>query len=285
MIKWVIRLALVVVVLLIVLAISGVVYIDSAARRAVEVAATRSLGVDTKLGSMSVGIATSSVTLGDLEVANPAGYTSPHFLKLDSGKVAVSLNTLMKDQVVVPELTLEGVDVYLEKKDGKANYQVIMDNLGLDQPVPPEEQKKYIINELNLKNITVHASLLPVGGSLTNTKIHIPEIKLKDVGSDTGGGILLGDLTEVIVKAIMQAIVDKSGELPATIVAELGAGLGKLEDIQARSLEVIGGASNEIQKGIGEASKSINKAAEGLGNLLGGKKESSDTPKESEQKN
>ncbi len=270
--KLLIKLAAVVVILLIVVVVGVVFYIDAAARRAVEVAATRSLGVETKLGSMSVGIASSSVTLGDLNVANPTGYSSPHFLKLDKGTVAVSLGTLMKDRVVVPVLNLEGVDMYLEKKDGKANYQVIMENLGLDQPVPPEEQKKFVINELTLKDITVHASLLPVGGSLSSTKVVIPEIKLKDVGSESGGGILLGELSEVIVKAIMQAVIEKSGDLPASIVSELGAGLGKLEDIQAKGMEVIGGASNEIQRGIGEASKNINKAAEGLGNILGGKK-------------
>lgn len=287
--KLVLKLAAAVVVLLIIVAVCAVFYVDSIAKSAVEYAGTDALGVDTTLSSIDVGIMSGKVSLTDLNVANPAGqdFNSPRFFHLKDASVAVSLGTLMKDKVVVPSLKLDGMEMNLEKKSGKANYQIIMDNLskGEAKPTEPAEPgkaapaKKFVIQELELTNITVSADLLPLGGALTKTKLTIPKIRLTDVGSESEGGVVLKDLSGIIIKAIMQAVIDKSGDLPASMVAELGKGLGGLKDIQAKGLETIGGVSDDLNKTIGEAakgvgdvSKSVDEVTKGLGDLFGGKK-------------
>lgn len=293
--KLILKIAAVLLILVIVAVVGVFFYIDSIAKRAVEYASTSALGVPTTLDSISVGVFTGSVSLDDLNVANPAGqsFSSPHFLHLDSGSVAVSLGTLRQDTVVVPSLKLDGMEMYLEKKGDKANYQIIMDNLGKAEAEPDDTApaKKFVINEMVLTNISVEADLLPLGGALTKTRITIPEIRLTDVGSESEGGVVLKELSGVVIKAIMQAVIDKSDVLPAALIADLGKGLGELEDIQADTLKTIGGVSDDLNKTIGEGTKAIgdvseeiNKVSKGLEGLLGGKKEKKDDVKEEDKK-
>lgn len=281
--KKLLKIAAVLVVLLIVALVACVIYIDSVARSGVEYAATRALGVKTSLGDMDVSILGSRVEMENLIVQNPEGFDAKNFLELDQGQVAVSLGTLTKKRVVIPTLHLKGLEMFLEKKDGKANYQVIMDNLAL-KPVPPEDAKTYVINDLLLTDITVHANLLPVGGQLTQKSITIPEIQLRDVGSDNAGGVALEKLTGIIIQAVMEGVIKNAGDLPVGLVAELGQGLGKLEEIPAQGVKIIEQSGNELKESVGEAAKDINKAVEGLGGLLGGKKKDAakDAPKDAQ---
>lgn len=282
--KLVLKLLAVLVILLIVVVVGVVFYIDSIAKRGVEYAATSAMGVQTTVDSVSVGILGGTVDLDNLKVANPAGqnFTSPHFFNLKEGSLAVSLGTLRQDKVIVPLLKLDGMAMYLEKKGDKANYQMIMDNLskGEAEPADASEEassKKFVIKEMVLSNVSVTADLLPLGGALTKTTIKIPEIRLTDVGSESEGGVVLKELSGIVIKAIMQAVIDKSDVLPAALIADLGKGLGELKDIQAKGLETIGGISNDLNKTIGEATKgvgdvteSVDKVTKGLGGLLGG---------------
>lgn len=272
----------VLVILLVVALVACVIYIDSVARSGVEYAATRALGVQTTVGSMDVSILGSRVEMENLVVQNPQGYDAKNFIELDTGEVAVTLATLTKKQVVIPTLHLDGLEMHLEKKAGKANYQVIMDNLALE-PVPPEDAKQYVINDLLLTNITVHANLLPVGGQLTQKSVIIPRIELRDVGSENAGGVALEKLTGIIIQAVMEGVIKNAGDLPVDLVADLGSSLGKLEAIPAAGVEVIEQSGDEIKESIGEAAKDLNKAAEGFGNLLGGKKKDAEKKAQEEK--
>ena len=107
---------LVVVVLLVV---GAFFWIDSIAKAGVETGGTYALGVDTTLDGMDVGVLSGGVEMSALNVANPTGFESPHFLHLGTGRVAVSLGSLTEDKVVVPEFTLSGLSLNLESKSGK----------------------------------------------------------------------------------------------------------------------------------------------------------------------
>lgn len=269
----------------------AVMRIDSLARRGVEVAGTAATGVQTTLQDIQIGILGGEVTLTGLKLGNPAGYDAPHFMRLDKGHVAVTLGTLMEDKVVVPKLHLDGIDVHLEKKNGKANYEVILANMKTDEgSAPTQEQqagKKYVIEELLITNVNVHAALLPIGGSLTKVEVNVPEIRLTNVGSDSDSGMLLKDLSGTIIKAVLLAIArNGAGVLPESILGGLEGGLAGLKDLGNVGMEVagkavdtakkavgeIGKVGQDVVKGAGEAGKGVvegaGKALEGVGNLF-----------------
>ena len=295
--KMLVRLVAAVVVLLLVVVVGGVLAVgmaaDSIARRGVEAGATYALGVETKLAGANVGIMSGSFDMNGLRVANPQGFKSDAFMALGSGGVSVSFGTLRREIVELPRLELADLTVNLERADGKANYQAIIDNLkrfesGKDKP-STGEGKRFVIRRVDVRNVRANVSMLPVGGSLTTVQVVVPEIVLTDVGSD-GSGVTLGQVANIITKAVLASIAANAGDLlPADLVGDLTSQLGQLESLQSlgvnfaadfgQGLRNITGSIGDAAKGLedlkktGEdAAKQIEDAAKGIGNLLGGKK-------------
>jgi hypothetical protein len=287
--KWVLRILVLVIVVIIGVPILAAVYIDSIARSAVEQGGTYALGVDTTLESMDVGMLSGSVDLARLSVGNPQGFSTPHFLRLDDGRFAVSLGTLMDDKVVAPELVLSGVNMNLERKGGKANYSVIIDNLKRfesdekpDAETPtgaesPKEGKKFVIEKVAINDVRVQVDLLPLGGELTRVPLRIERVELENVGSGSDGGIMLAQLTALLTEAILSAVVEKGGDLiPAEISGELAKGLEGLEGLKDATVKVIGQVTTELAEQVGDVTEQVTdqvgkvvdesgkKAAEGL---------------------
>ncbi len=272
---------LVALVLLLIVAIVGVlIYIDSIAKLAVERGGSAALGVSTTVESVNLSLLKGECGINSLTIANPSGYDSAHFMTLKTGKLDVAPATLLQDKIIVPDLELNGVDLSLEEKDGKANYEVIMDNLhSLQGSSQAQSQapvsaggagsKKYIINKVVIKNVTVHADLLPLGGGITRTTINIPEIDLPNgVGSDTSNGVLLSQVSGTITQALLKAVSDKIGSaLPGDMGKTLSTGLQGFGNIASTGAKVVGDLGNQakqIGKGLGDQFKDVGKGLKGI---------------------
>jgi len=292
--KVILKVGVVVILILIGAVAAGAFYIDSIARKGIEAGSTYALGVPTTLDKADVGIFGGTFSMGGLNVANPEGFTSPHFLVLNDGAVAVSLGTLRRDVVELPTLTLTGISMNLERAGDKSNYKVILDNLkrfesdggppGKKPAEPSEPGKKFVIRNLEIRDINVHVNLLPQGGTLTQVDVPIDLIQLKDVGSG-GKSVQLSDLAGVILKTIMTVAVQKGGELiPGDISGELTKGLGELQNLGDQGITVLlgdggvvqtfGKTAEELGKSAEEGAKKLGdeakKLGEGIGNIFGG---------------
>ncbi len=287
--KKLIRLFVALVILLVVIVGVAVFMIDQIARHGIERGATYALGVDTKVDKADVGLMSGDFDLSGVRVSNPAGFTSDHFMHLTDGGMGVSLGTLMKETVEVPRFTLSGIDVHLEKQRGKANYQTILDNLARFESSDPsaERGKRFVIRDLVIKDVTIHINLLPLAGSLTKLDVQVPEIHLKDIGSDGDRGVVIAELTNILVKAILRAAVEKGGGLiPADLLGDLQGSLARLRDLEslgveftAQALERVGevtkqleGATKQVEETIDQTRKQVEEGAgkiiEGVGGLL-----------------
>jgi|GEM_PF-231561 len=244
------------------------VFIDTLARDGVEQGASYALGVDTSLDKADVGVMSGTFTMSGLDVANPEGFSSPHFLHLDDAGVSVSLGTLGKDTVELPALTLTGVDVNLQKSGGESNYGVILDNLkrfessGQSATKPPDQGKKFIIQKVEIRNVLVHADLAPIGGELTKLEVPIDQVTLTDVGSESGKGVVLSELSGVLVKAILAAVVNKAaGIFPDDMLNQIGSGLGSLTDLSQMGIGVAMLAGGQVVDLSGKAVQAASEAA------------------------
>ncbi len=284
-----------VVALVIVTLVVALTFINSIARKGIEVGATYALGVKTSLTSARVGVFSGSVSLASLKVANPQGFPAPHFMALGDGGVAVSLASINKDVIDVPTLTLDNLDVHLETEGGKSNYQVIIDNLGKlgskDPNKPPAkgDETRLVIRELTITDVTVHADVIGVAAGIKTTSVTVPikEIRLKNVGKTgtgvAGTGVTIGELTGIIVEAVLAAAVSEGGDLfPADLARDLTGRLKELDGLKEVGVEVVGkvgeAAKNigkdfepvvkEAGKAIEEAAKEGEKVLEGIGDLF-----------------
>jgi uncharacterized protein involved in outer membrane biogenesis len=307
------KIAAIVVLALIVLVGAGVVvalvFADSLAKKGIEAGGTYALGVNTRVDGVSLHVFSGRMSMSGLDVANPAGFASPHFLGMKKGDVAVSLGSLQQDVVEIPTLTLSGIDVNLERGAAGSNYGTILDNLKKLQgsgPAPASggSEKKLVIRELTIDGIAIHADMLGAPGQIgqainSAAKINIPidRIQLKDVGktgSGVGGsGVSMQELSSIIVQAVLAAAADKGGGiLPADLLGDLKGGLSALGGLKDLSVSVVGkageaagqlgGAVGKIGEGAGKALNDAGKGiADGIGGLFGGgkKDEKKEPPK------
>ncbi|MHC4768958.1 MAG: hypothetical protein ACYTEI_09635 [Planctomycetota bacterium] len=279
--KLVLKLVLVFVVLLVVVVVAIAFYLDAIARGAIETGATYALGVRTTLDEADIGVLSGEFTMKGLDVANPEGFQSDHFLQLGEGYVDVSLGSLRQETVELPTLTLTTVNMTLEKKGGESNYKVILDNLKRFESGEGQDKKmagkKFNIQEAVISDINVEIDLFGVGGEVNRARVPIDEIRLTNVGA--GGGDT-AEITDVIIKAIMAAIMAKAADLPAELVNDLGGQLKGLESLADMGIDqsfdfgkqmgdAAGKAVDDATKGLGEEA---DKAVKGLGGLLGGDK-------------
>jgi hypothetical protein len=282
-IKWLLALVLTPIALLIIAVLILSMFVNSAAKKGIETGASYALGVPTTLQSASVGILSGKLGLSGLRVANPAGFKADRFFSLGDGRVAVTLSSLTQDTITVPEITLDTIDVNLERSASGANYKVIMDNLsklggkgGQPKPAPSgEKEKRFIINELTIRKVTVKADVLGGAGALGQVLgkaaepviVPINEIKLKNVGKTGAGvggsGVTLTELASIIVQAVLSATTENGGGLlPADMLSDLKGGLANLDGLKNMGLEV-GGKLQGVTSQAEEIKKTLeNKATD-----------------------
>lgn len=264
-------------------------YLDTIAKLGVERGATAALGVPTALDSMSLRLFRGECELRGLKVSNPQGFDTTHFLTLKSGKVAVAPASLLQPKVVVPEIVLSGIDLNMEMKNGKANYQAILDQIKKIQQQDSGsgqaggEGKHFVINKLVIEDVTVHANLLPLGGKATTVKIALDRIELKDLGTDTPSGVTLAQVTTEVTRAILQSVAGKgAGILPPEMLPDLLSGLTGVASLGKDTLDSVGGAVKDVGKAVKDVGKDVGKVGKdlgkGLGGLFGGKKEKEKQP-------
>lgn len=269
----------------------AVLMIDSIAKTAIEKGGTYAMGVPTTLESASVGITSGTFAMSGLNVANPPGYSGPRFFGLKSGAVAANLGSVRSEVIEIPSLKLEGIRVSLERNAKGSNYQTILDNMkkfeSKDPTMkPPEEKggKKFVVREIVVRDVEVRLDMIGFGGvNAPPVTIPIHEITLKNVGS-AEGGLTPGEITNVVVKAVLATAVERGGGIiPGDVAGELLGGLSKLEGVGKFGVEVVGRAGESAQKlaegltKIGsEAGDALKKGAEGvlkgIGDLIPGKK-------------
>jgi uncharacterized protein involved in outer membrane biogenesis len=268
------KIVLGVVVALVLVAIAAFLYADSIAKRAVERSTAQTLGVETELDGISLAILGGEAELKGFEAENPSGggFKADHFLTIKEGDVVVTLGSLLGEKVIVPKVELKGLDVILEKSGGQNNYDVILANMKKQDQQDPNAQagKKYVINELVISDIKVHADMLPIGGELTRVNLDIPEIRLKDVGSDSDNGVVMQEVTNVVLKAIFAAIVQKGGGVvPPDITLAIGKNLQGMESLSKFGIGGVG----ELGERLDETAKQVGKIGETLKGVIPRKKD------------
>lgn len=299
------------VVILVLLVIGGLVAaimsINSLAKKGIEAGGSYALGVPTTVQSVDIGLLSGQFSMAGLNVANAPGFSAPSFLALDKGGVAVSLGSLNQDVVEVPSFTLDGIKVSLERKGDGGNYQKILDNLQKvtgggggakpSEPVPAPapsggKEKRFIVRDLKITNVRVELDMLGVGGEVgavlnkaTKIPVTIDKIELKDVGktgTGVGGtGVTIGQLSSIVVQAILSAASEKGGGLfPADLIGDINgrvANLGGLKDIgvvvNGQVQETVKKAEEAVKGVVDEGKKGIDDLKKGLEGLIPGKKD------------
>lgn len=238
---------------------AAVLLIDKIAASAVESGGTYALGVPTKLDSADIGVVSGRVELDQLAVANPPGFHTPRFFGLAHAAFQLPPKQLLEDEVVIDEITLEGIDIALERADGKTNYGTLLDHLKHVSPEAKEakgEQEKagktFVIKKLVLRDIRATIDLVP---PLPSQSVTLSGIELHDVGTG-GDGLEMAELFARVITEVLSQVVASAGNLiPADLKGQLQKSLDAFSD----------DALHQMTKGFGKAGHGIQEGAKDVG--------------------
>jgi len=204
----------------------------------VEKGGSAALGVPVKVGSVHLSVLRGMVTIDGLQVANPPGYKNEYLLELGSGKVEVSLGSLLKDTIHVREISLDGTKLAIEQKGLSSNIKDLLNAMPKGKPeeapkpeAKPAEKtpgKKLVVDKLEITNTEAKLAVVIGGGAGVNLKI--APIKMENLGADRPMSI--AELTSKIFLALIQGVAQQgAGLLPDDVVSGMKGGLNKITEL------------------------------------------------------
>ncbi len=258
---------LVLVVLVIGLVVAAVVIgasqIDRIAKEVIERGGTYAMQVDTTVEGVDIQLMSGNATMTGLNVANPAGFDSDHFMKLGSSSASVDLNSVNTDKIVFPEIRLSGIDVILDKGGNPSNYNTILNSLKRFEsgektaPDSAEPGKSVIIRSLVIEDVNVRLANMPgVSMAVGDVAVNIPQIELQNVGEKES--MKPADVINLVVKTVLAAAVEAGGGIiPGDVLGDLTSGLGSLESLQDLGITAVGDIGKAIEEQLGGLSEQM----------------------------
>jgi hypothetical protein len=272
--KWVRRIIVAVVVLVILVGIIVYLNIDRVIKNTVQSQATSSTNLQTTLNSASLSLFGGKLSLNGLQVASPPGYQAPQMLDVGSTDLAVSYGQLRSDPVHVAAIAIDKPKLVIEQRNGQFNFKQAMDGMPKTDSAPANAQPlKLIIDDLKLGNPQVVIK----GVGATDIPLSLPSIELKNIG--TGGGAQNGaavkDVLGQVITAMAAAASDSSAlsaELKQVLSANVGAAMANLgSEAQKRVAAAIPGPLGQsLSKLVSDPQALARDPGKAVQSLLGG---------------
>lgn len=274
--KWIKRVVIAFVLLIVIGVVGLVLFIDQAATRGLEAGGTTALGVTMHVDQVSVGLLSSSVTIQQLTIGNPEGYKTERLFALGRGKGACDLWSLFGEQPHVYEIVLEEPELTIELKHsglslGRNNLGDLIKNLDSDkekrsrEPQKARSRKTFRIDLIRITGAKVRFHLL----AGRTADLTLPDIELKDLKNSDGTPLLLADVFRQVLSQMGVAAFKKAkGIVPDDLLNGFGNSLGSatalIRGLGTRLTERVGRIGKEATGLVGDSAKELRKGAKGL---------------------
>src|SRR5436190_4748127 len=93
----------------------------------VEKQSSAQLNLKTELDGAALSLFGQELSLNDLKVASPEGYSAPHMFRLDGADVKVKVSELRQDPVRVQSITLNRPKLVIERSGNTFNFKKAME--------------------------------------------------------------------------------------------------------------------------------------------------------------
>jgi hypothetical protein len=156
-------------------------------RRSLEVAT----GLAAGLGRVTLPVRSGSMTIRDLRLELPGADSNPPAVSVEEATLELTLGSLLRDEVHIPTVDLEGVVIYLPLLPGADG--------GTDPATAPaSDERRYRVGEVRVSGLRLHAASGDHrAGNLPGeieaspdrpTAIEVDSLTLRDIGRSRAAG-------------------------------------------------------------------------------------------------
>jgi uncharacterized protein involved in outer membrane biogenesis len=257
--KFLLRIGIGLVVLVVLAVLTVSLFLDGAVKRAVETIGPKLTKVDIRLDRVRLSLLSGSGKISGLVVGNPEGFKTPQAISIGSASLSLQPGSLLSDKIVIKKIEVIAPEITFEGGPGGNNLSGILANLNAGgggggtnaaaQPAGEKPGRKLEVDDFIISGAKVHVSVTGLGGKALS--VPIPEIHLTGLGAGPDG-ITAAELS----KRVLTAIEQSAAKAASTAVAELGKGA---TDLVSKDLgKAAGDGASKISRGIGDLLKKKN---------------------------
>lgn len=193
--------------------------LDRIVKGALEHYGPQVLGVSVEVGSVEISTKSGRGVIRDVTLGNPSGYAGDYAFHVGEVSVVLDAATLTSDVVVIREITIDAPDIQYELAGGKANLDVIQQNIerylarvggktgAQGSSNEPRKERRFVIHAATIRKAEVRVTNpLLKGGGLDFT---LPDLTLRRIG-DNGIGVTGGEAARIVAEALILRIAAKA---------------------------------------------------------------------------
>ncbi len=220
--KWIIRIVIVLVVLIGAVLWFGWSQLGNLVKFGIEKGTPPVVQTSVSVQSVKLSPFSGTGVIEGFEIGNPKGFTGPYAVRIGRAEVALDLNSVSTDKVVIQHIRITDPEINLEAGLGGTNLKHIADNAKsfVSQQTPhtdkapataaapaadskPKKPLKLQVNELLITGAKLSASVAGIAGVVSgaDAKVTLPDIHLTNLGSG-GAGISPAELTSLVLSHI-----------------------------------------------------------------------------------
>jgi hypothetical protein len=217
--KWILRIAIAVVALLVIAVVAAAMFMGSIIKKGVETVGPTITKTDMKLDGASLSILSGSGSLNGFVLGNPQGYSTPQAIKVGKVDLGVKPRSVFSDKVHVTHIRVESPDITLETQGVNFtanNLNSILANVqaaagdsgkGTEQSKDSGASKKLQVDEFLITGAKVNISSTLLGGKTAT--VALPEIRLQNLGTGPEG-ITGAELTKLVMDKLIPVVLEAS---------------------------------------------------------------------------
>lgn len=209
--KFIFKLLSYALVLLVLVAGTGMFFLDRIVKQGIETVGTQVAKVEVKLDDAGVSLFSGKGALRGLQVANPKGYRVPQAVTVGQALVVLKPLSVFSERVVIRSVVVQETEIHYEKRDGKTNLDVLQANI--ESALPDRDKKTKPGKKLQIDSLVIRNAKVHVYGDKPDeppTVLTLNEIHLKDLGQGPEGitgAELTRQLTTAVIKDTLAAMV------------------------------------------------------------------------------
>ena len=141
-------------------------------------------------------------TLGNLVIGNPAGFKTPHAIKVGRIDVDIDIASVARDVIVIRRIAIIAPEVNYELGSAMTNFDAIQKNIASYLGSADNKKKggtRLIVEELTIRQAKAQASAALMGNKTVSAVL--PDITLRNLGK-ARGGITPGELGQHVAAAL-----------------------------------------------------------------------------------
>jgi len=268
---------------------------EETVRRGVERHGPEVMGADVGLAGVSFRPFSGRAGLNGLRVSNPDGYSDAEAISVQDMRVELAPMSLFSDMIRIREIRIESPRLRIEPGKGGTNLQALQRNVNAFTGPAPEEDPGAGPKPVHISDFHLTDAKITVGGGrigFSDRTLALADIHLQDIGGEDG--VAPSRALELVFEALMpqvqkalasqagQQLLGQARERISNLEGELREQAeGIAENLSEKAEGVKDQAGDRLRKESEDlGSKAREKMEEGLGGLLGGKKDEKSSEKE-----